>query len=236
MRTAISEALRKAFGVADEGQATQATKSENTMVPSTPSYKAVPVVPPTSLQEELETMVPVSEVLTKVLRPRIVSRSGKVNWDRTLGRLREVYDRLVYFVHKGDIQGKETVERFDLVEVFYEIFPEARGQVNTLPIFVSEYVIDLDSLEKALDPKGPIYKTYFSRLVDIPGASKASAQKGGSPEFHRLQEEVTRAYLALVEPRGGENYRETLHRLMEAYFAYASKLPSLPKPGVEQEV
>ncbi len=233
MRTGISEALRRAFGM-DEGQATQATESENIKVPSTPGYKAVPVTPPTSPQGELETMVPTSEVLKKVLRPRIVSRSGRVNWDKTLERFREVYDRLAYFIHKGDIRGKETVDSFDLVEVFYEIFPEARGQVHSLPIFVSEYVVDLDSLEKALDPKGPIYKTYFSRLVDIPGASRASARKGGSPEFHRLQEEVTRAYLALVEPRGGENYTEILRRLMEAYLAYASKLPSLPKPGVEQ--
>ncbi len=235
MRTGISEALRKAFGV-DVGQATGPQNiTESIKAPSTPNYKAVPVAPPTPLKEESENVVPTSEVLKKVLRPRIVSRSGKVNWDRTLGRLREVYDRLVYFIHRGDIRGKETVDSFDLVEVFYEIFPEARGQVHSLPIFVSEYVVDLDSLEKALDPKGPIYKTYFSRLVDIPGASRASARKGGSPEFHRLQEEVTRAYLALVEPRGGENYRETLHRLMEAYFAYASKLPSLPKPGVGQE-
>jgi hypothetical protein len=70
--------------------------------------------------------------------------------------------------------------------------------------------------------------------VDIPGASRTSARKGGSPEFSRLQEEVTRAYLALVEPKGGENYRETLRRFMEAYLSYASRLPSLPKPGVEQ--
>jgi hypothetical protein len=71
--------------------------------------------------------------------------------------------------------------------------------------------------------------------VDIPGASRTSARKGGSPEFSRLQEEVTRAYLALVEPKGGENYRETLRRFMEAYLSYASRLPSLPKPGVDQE-
>ena len=235
MRTGISEALRKAFGVVDEGQATE---SENIKVPSTPtstpSYKAVPVVPPTPPQGELETMVPTSEVLKKVLRPRIVSRSGKVNWDKTLARLREIYDRLVYFVHRGDIQGKETADSFDLVEVFYETFPEARGQVSSLPVFISDYVVDLDSLEKALDPEGPIYKTYFSRLVDIPGASRASARKGGSPEFSRLQEEVTRAYLALVEPKGGESYRETLRRFMEAYLSYASRLPSLPKPEVEQ--
>jgi len=238
MRTGISEALRKAFGV-DEDQATEsrATGSENINVPSTPSYKAVPVTPvspPTSPQGELETMVPTSEVLKKVLRPRIVSRSGKTNWDKTLERFRETYDRLVYFIHKGDIQGKETVDSFDLVEAFYEIFPEARSQVHSLPIFVSEYVVDLDSLEKALDPKGPIYRTYFSRLVDIPGASRASVRKGGSPEFSRLQEEVTRAYLALVEPKGGENYKEMLRRFMEAYLSYASRLPSLPKPVIEQ--
>jgi hypothetical protein len=235
MRTGISEALRKAFGM-DEGQGTE---SENIKVSPTPSYKAVPVAPPTSPQaspqEGLETMVPTSEVLKKVLRPRIVSRSGRVNWDKTLERFREIYDRLAYFIHRGDIQGKETVDSFDLVEVFYEIFPEARGQVHSLPVFVSEYVVDLDSLDKALDPKGPIYRTYFSRLVDIPGTSRASTRKGGSPEFSRLQEEVTRSYLALVEPKGGENYRETLRRFMEAYLSYASKLPSLPKPGVEQE-
>jgi hypothetical protein len=235
MKTGISEALRKAFGMVGEGQAAELGNiTESIKVPSTPSYKAVPVVPPTSPQGELETMVPASEVLKMVLRPRIVSRSGKVNWDKTLARLREIYDRLAYFIHKGDIEGKETVDSFDLVEVFYEIFPEARGQVHSLPIFVSEYVVDLDSLEKALDPKGPIYKTYFSRLVDIPGASKASVRKGGSPEFSRLKEEVTRAYLALVEPKGGENYSEILRRFMEAYLAYASKLPSLPKPGLEQ--
>jgi hypothetical protein len=230
MRTGISEALRKALGM-DEGQA---IGSGDINVPSTPSYKAVPVAPPTSPQGKLENMVPTSEVLKKVLRPRIVSRSGRVNWDRTLERFREIYDRLAYFIHKGDIQGKETVDSFDLVEVFCEIFPEARGQVNSLPIYVSDYVVDLDSLEKALDPRGPIYRTYFSRLADIPGASKASARKGGSPEFSRLQKEVTRAYLALVEPKGGENYRDILLRFMEAYISYASRLPSLPKPEVEQ--
>jgi hypothetical protein len=229
--TGISEALRRAFGM-EEGQA-QATETGNIKAPST-SYKAVPVAP-TPPQEELETMVPASEVLKKVLRPRVVSRFGKINWDKTLERFREIYDRLAYFIHKGEIQGKETVDSFDLLEVFYEIFPEARGQIHSLPIFVSEYVVDLDSLEKALDPKGPIYKTYFSRLVDIPGAQKTSVRKGGSPEFSRLQEEVTRAYLALVEPKGGENYVEILRRLMEAYLSYASRLPSLPKPGVGQE-
>jgi len=224
----ISEALRKAFGM-DEGQA---TGPENIKVPSTPSYKAVPVAP--SPQGELGTTTPTSKILKKVLLPRIVSRSGRVNWDKTLERFREIYNRLAYFIHRGDIRGKEAVDSFDLVEVFYEIFPEARGQVHSLPIFVSEYVVDLDSLEKSLDPRGPIYKTYFSRLVDIPGASRASARKGGSPEFSRLQEEVTRAYLALVEPKGGENYREILRGFMEAYFSYASRLPSLPKPGVDQ--
>ena len=235
MRTGISD-LRRALGMPDEGQvAGPKSITDSIKVPSTPTYKAVPVAPPTSPQGELGTMVPTSEVLKKVLRPRVVSRSGKINWGKTLDRFREIYDRLAYFIHKGDIQGRETSDRFDLLEVFYDIFPEARGQVNSLPVFVSEYIVDLDSLEKALDPKGHIYKTYFSRLVDIPGASRASVRKGGSPEFSRLQEEVTRAYLALVEPKGGENYRETLRRFMEAYLSYASRLPSLPKPGVEQE-
>jgi len=234
MRTGISEALRKAFGVG-EFQATKSENITNIEVPSTPGYKAVPVDAPTPPVEELETMVPASEVLKKVLRPRIVARSGKINWDKTLERLREIYDRLAYFIHKGDIHGKETVDSFDLVETLYEIFPESRGQVHSLPIFVSEYVVDLDSLEKALDPREPLYKTYFSRLVDIPGASRTSSRKGGSPEFSRLKEEVTRAYLALVEPKGGENYKEMLRRFMEAYLSYASKLPSLPKPEVGKE-
>jgi hypothetical protein len=237
MRTGISGALRKAFGM-DEGQATESGITENVKVPSTPSYKAVPVAPPASPaspREGLDTLVPTSEVLKKALRPRVVSRSGKINWDKVLERFRRVYDRLAYFIRRGNIRGKETAGNFDLVEVFYEIFPEARGQVHSLPVYVSEYVVDLDSLEKALDPKGPIYKTYFSRLVDIPGTLKASVRKGGSPEFFRLREEVTRAYLALVEPKGSENYVEILRRFMEAYLSYAYKLPSLPKPGVEQE-
>ncbi len=239
MKTGISEALRKAFGVVDEGQATELVKSENATVPSAPGYKAVPVSPPTSPLGESEMEAPTSAVtsvvLKKVLRPRIVSRSGRINWDKSLERFREIYDRLVYFIHKGDIRGEETADSFDLVEAFYEIFPEARDQVHSMPIFVSEYAVDLDSLERALDPKEPIYRTYFSRLVDIPGSSRSSVRKGGSPEFSRLQEEVTRAYLALVEPKGGENYLETLRGFMEAYLSYASKLRSLPKPGVEQE-
>jgi len=233
MRTRISEALRKALGVEVEAE-----KSVNmgmfTTAPTTPpltSQRAVPVVPEARETEEAEVgMIPLSEVLVNVMRPRLSSRSGKVNWEKTFERMRKIYDYLTYFTHKGYIKAKESGEEFDLLEAFYRIYPEARGQVKSFPVFVPNLLLDSESLERALDPKGNIF-TYFSRIVDIPGSSSTMrARSGGSPDFHRLREEVTRAYNALVDPKGGENYREILARFLEAYLSYASKVRSLPKP------
>lgn len=233
----ISEALRKAFlegeGTPTKAQDSPRTTETTTEIPTTTPtrYKPVPVAPPTSAGDR--NSVAVSDVLRNVLRPRIVGRSGKANWEKTLERFRKAYDYLVYFIHKGEIRGEEKAESFDLVEAFYQIFPEARDAIRSTPIFVQDYLVNIEDLERALDPKNYIYKTYFSRLVEIPGVSKVSARRGGSPQFSRLQEEVKNAYRAIYEPSGGENYREILRRFLEAYLSYAMKLPSLPKPEVE---
>lgn len=205
------------------------------------------------------------ELLDNVLRPRLVYIKGKdPNWEGTYLRLVEVYDillsnvslRLGEEVLEGTVNAVMDPKSYflDLTEVFYELFPQARGvNIPSIPrrsLRPNVLLVMDESFNGFFSPDN--LREKFGRLVEgtrfnfpspfapsggTSGGKGERTPKAGkrNPNFLRLREAINLAFRSLGENLSEEQARHILHEVLESYLSYAQNIRSLPKPEVELE-